>query len=198
MGYVSKLFNIGVFKRSLVLLIMFQLILWGVFGISYFLHQDAWTDIVHVNPQTAAVGRWFSTFLFIFITNSIICILIVVGNIFVRFGIITPGLIILLIQAVSIGWLAGQNGFEVPFVSVKEANLQFLKIGFWETIAYVLACSITLPKSLHIADTFPAKQWSVVRKFKDIKLSLREYIAMIICIMFLFSAAIIETIFIIG
>lgn len=196
--YVLKIFNMGVFKRSVVLLIIFQLILWSVFAISYFFHQDAWIDIVHVNPQTTAVGGWFSTFLFIFITNSIICILIIVGNIFVRFGIITPGLMILLIQAVSIGWIAGQNGFEVPFMSVKEANLQFLKIGFWETIAYVLACSITLPKSLHIADTFPAKQWAVVRKFKDIKLSLREYITMIICIMFLFSAAIIETIFIIG
>ncbi len=198
MRYGLEIFNMGVFKRSIFLLIMFQLISWSVFGISYFFNQDAWIDIIYVNPNIASEGGWVSTFLFIFINNSIICILIVVGNLFVRFGVITPGLMILLIQAVIIGWLAGQNGFEVPFVSVKEANLQFLKVGLWETIAYVLACSITLPKSLHIADTFPAKQWTTVRKFKDIKLSLIENIVMITCIMFLLSAAVIETIFIMG
>ena len=198
MEYVLKIFNMDVFKRSIVLFIIFQLILWSVFGISYFFHQDAWKDIVDVNPQTAAVGGWGLTFLFIFITNAIICTLIIVGNLFVRFGIITPGLIILLIQAFSIGWLAGQNGFEIPFINVKEANLQYLKVGFWETTAYVLACSVTLSKSLYISNTFPAKRWDVVRKFKDIKLSLREQVVMIICILFLLSSAITESTFIIG
>ena len=184
----------GVYKRSLILLVFFQMILWIIFGLSYFFNQEAWINIVQVAPETAAVGGWFSTFFYILFMNSIICLFIVVGNIFVRFNLITPGLVVLLIQAISIGWLAGSNGFEVPFISVREANLQFFKIGFWETTAYVLACSITLPKSLYIANTFPAKQWDTVRKFRELKLSKKEQLLVIICAILLVSAAVIETV----
>jgi uncharacterized membrane protein SpoIIM required for sporulation len=82
-------------------------------------------------------------------------------------------------------------------MSVKEANLQFLKIGFWETTAYVLACSITLPKSLYISNKFPAKEWDTVRKLKEIKFSKEEKLIAVICVILLLVAAIIETLFIV-
>jgi uncharacterized membrane protein SpoIIM required for sporulation len=115
-----------------------------------------------------------STFLFIAINNLIVCALIVAGNLFARFSLATPGLLVLLVQAIMIGWLAGSNGFEVPFLSVKAANIQFLKIGLWETTAYALACAVTLPKSLNISDTFPAKKWTQTRKLKDVKFNTAE------------------------
>lgn len=71
-----------------------------------------------------------------------------------RFNTIIPGLLTLVLQAVTIGWLAGANGFEVPFSSITAANMQYLKIGLWETTAYALVCSVTLLKSLLIAVRF--------------------------------------------
>lgn len=197
---MNKRFNIfsaDVYKRSIILLFVFQFVLWASFGISYLFNQEEWLDVILVEPVSAAAGAWYSTLLYILFMNSIICFFIIAGNIFVRFGSVTPGLVILLIQAVSIGCLAGRNGFEIPFMSVKEANLQFLKIGFWETTAYVLACSITLPKSLYISNKFPAKEWDTVRKLKEIKFSKEEKLIAVICVILLLVAAIIETLFIV-
>lgn len=115
------------------------------------------------------------------------------GNLFVRFNIITPGLLVLVIQAVMIGWLAGSNGFEVPFANVKAANMQYLRIGLWETTAYALVCAVTLPKSLLIADTFPAKKWSQTRNLKDIDLSITETSILLLGAIGLLVAAIVET-----
>lgn len=110
-----------------------------------------------------------------------------------RFNIITPGLLVLVIQAVMIGWLAGSNGFEVPFANVKAANMQYLRIGLWETTAYALVCAVTLPKSLLIADTFPAKKWSQTRNLKDIDLSITETSILLLGAIGLLVAAIVET-----
>ncbi len=96
------------------------------------------------------------------------------GNVFVRFGPLTPGLVILLLQGIMIGHVAGANSFEFPFASVAEANIQYLKVGLWEITAYSLVCAVTLTKSLYVAGTFPAKQWSEVRKLKDIVFSAPE------------------------
>lgn len=117
---------------------------------------------------------------------------------FVRFGPITPGLLILLWQGVQIGWVAGTNAFEVPFVSLAASNIQYLKVGLWETSAYVLACSITLPKSLFIAKTFPATQWDETKQIKDIHLSTSEKVLCILGFVFLVGAAIAETHFLVG
>ena len=143
--------------------------------------------------QPVAVGGWWSTFLFIILSNLSICALLTAGNIFVRFGPVTPGLIVLAIQAVMIGWLAGANGFEIPFISVGAANLQFLKIGLWETTTYALICAVTLPKSLLIAETFPAKQWSQTRGLKDITFTAVETGIIVLSCIMLIVAAIIET-----
>jgi hypothetical protein len=191
---VQYIYNSGIIRRTIIIWLAFQLLMWIVFGVSYLIHIDAWTNVSRVEPSSAAVGGWSTTFIFILFNNAIICLLIVVGNIFVRFASVTPGVIALLIQAVSIGWLAGANGFEVPFQNVMTANMQFLKIGLWETTSYTLACAITLPKSLYIADTFPAKEWSEVRKFKDIRLTVQEFIVTLLGGLMLIGAAIVETI----
>lgn len=120
------------------------------------------------------------------------------GNIFVRFNIVTPGLVVLVVQAVMIGWLAGSNGFEVPFASITAANIQFLRIGLWETTAYALVGAVTLPKSLLVADKFPAKEWSQTRKLKDIKFSNAEICILLVGITVLLVAAIIETFALVG
>lgn len=196
--WIGNIYKISPIKRSIIIWVVFQITLWVVFGISYINHKEAWTNAIEVESTTAAVGGWFTTLLFIFINNLIICALIIIGNIFVRFNIITPGLIILAIQAVMIGWMAGTNGFEVPFVSVQAANLQYLKIGLWETTSYALACAVTLPKSLNIAETFPAKEWSQTRKLKDISFNTSEKTIVLVSSITLLIAAIIETVSIIG
>jgi hypothetical protein len=176
-GFISKvssIYKMNVIKRSLIIWVSFQVVLWAIFFISYITHKEAWSNVIQVNPSTAAVGGMLSTFLFIAINNLIVCALIVAGNLFARFSLATPGLLVLLVQAIMIGWLAGSNGFEVPFLSVKAANIQFLKIGLWETTAYALACAVTLPKSLNISDTFPAKKWTQTRKLKDVKFNTAE------------------------
>jgi hypothetical protein len=195
---IGNIYQLSAIKRSVIIWLVFQCILWLAFGISYIINKDAWSNVIEVESAAAAVGGWWSTFLFIIVSNLFICILIILGNVFVRFNIITPGLIILVVQGIMIGWLAGSNGFEIPFASVKAANLQYLRIGIWETTAYALTCAVTLPKSLLIADTFPAKKWSQIRKFKDIKTSITETIILFLCVVLLIAAAIIETFAIIG
>lgn len=161
---IGSIYKLSAIKRSIIIFLGFQAIQWLIFGIAYISNKEAWLNVAEIEPITAAVGGWWSTLLYIIINNLIICILIIIGNLFVRFRFITPGLLVIAIQAVMIGWLAGSNGFEVPFKTVTAANLQYLRIGLWETTAYVLACAVTLPKSLLIADTFPAKEWSQKRR----------------------------------
>lgn len=196
--WFGRIYQLGAIKRTIIIWLSFQGLLWLVFGISYFTHRDAWLNVVEIDPGTATLGGWWITFLYIVLSNLFICLLIMAGNIFVRFNIVTPGLVVLVIQAVMIGWLAGSNGFEVPFVSVTAANIQFLRIGLWETTAYALVCAVTLPKSLLVAEKFPAKAWSQTRKLKDIKFSKDEISIFLLGITVLIIAAIIETFALIG
>jgi len=197
-SWMNIIYQLSPVKRSVMVWLSFQVILWFSFGISYITHQGAWLNVAEIDPVTAAVGGWWSTFLFIVLSNFIICLLIFAGNVFVRFGGITPGLVVLIIQGVMIGWLAGSNGFEVPFVNVQAANMQYLRIGLWETTAYALVCAVTLPKSLLIAETFPAKEWSQSRKWKEIGWSITEKSILLLGGIVLITAAIIETFAIIG
>ncbi len=196
--WVKQIYQWGPILRSVVVWLGFQIALWVVFGISYMLHRDSWINVAIVASTTAAVGGWWTTLLFILVNNAFICAIIVAGNLFVRFGAVTPGLLALIIQAVSIGWVAGSNGFEVPFANVTAANLQYLRIGLWETTAYALACAVTLPKSLNIAETFPAKTWSLTRKLRDVSLSTSEITLLLLGSTALIIAATIETLAILG
>jgi uncharacterized membrane protein SpoIIM required for sporulation len=189
---IGSIYEMNAIKRSFIIWLSFQFVLWITFLISYITHREAWSNVIQVDPSTAAVGGVLSTFLFIVINNLIVCTLIVAGNLFARFSVATPGLLVLFVQAIMIGWLAGSNGFEVPFLSVKAANIQFLKIGLWETTAYALACAITLPKSLNISDTFPAKKWTQTRRLKDIKLNTAEIWVSVLATGVLVIAAAIE------
>lgn len=195
---LKNIYNMEVIKRTIIMWVLFQILLWLVFGISFLLHKDAWTNVIEVIPNTAAVGGWWTTLLFIIFNNLIICLLIIIGNIFVRFNVVTPGILVLIVQAITIGWLAGSNGFEVPFASVMAANIGYLRIGLWETTTYILVCAVTLPKSLYIANTFPATKWDCVRKLSDVKLDRKEIVILVIGGCSLIAAAIIETIRLFG
>ncbi len=113
----KKLYQLNAIKRSIIIWLGFQVILWLVFAVSYYFHSEAWLNVVEVEPITAAVGGWWSTFLFILLNNLFICGLIIAGNLLARFSTVTAGLPVLLIQGVMIGWLGGSNGFEVPFLN---------------------------------------------------------------------------------
>ena len=134
--------------------------LWVFFAAGYLAKPGAWQDVPAVAPSSAAVGGVASTMGYIVLRNCIVLLLIGVGNLLVRFGVVTPGLLVLIVQGAAIGWLAGTNGFEVPFPSVAAANMQYLRIGLWETSAYAVFCGLTLTKSLLVADSFPAKEWA--------------------------------------
>jgi hypothetical protein len=161
--------------------------LWIVFAIGVLTHPHAWVNVPIVKVQTG-----WDVFFYIIGMNGIILLLITVGNLFVRFGAITPGLVILAWNAVNIGWTAGTNGFAEPFSSVALANAAFVRIGLWETTAYVLICAVTLNKSLHISDSFPAKQWTEIRKLRDLRFTSSEAVLAVVSIASVLGAGIVE------
>ena len=186
------LYKMSPVRRTVLICIAFQVLLWSMFLVSFLNHRSNWENVVPGVPGAAAEGGFLGTLLFILSRNLLICLLIAVGNLFVRFGWFTPGLAVLVVQAVSIGWMAGSNGFEVPFTTVTAANLQYLRIGLWETTAYAVVCAITLPKSLLVATSFPASKWDEVRKLKDIRFDNTEKIIVLAGFAVLFAAAAIE------
>jgi hypothetical protein len=196
--WLHKLPEMEPLRRAVVVWLLFQAVLWLTFGLGYLTNPGAWVDAPSVPPSDAAVGGWLSTFLFIVVSNTLVTLIIVVGNVFVRFGWLTPGLLALLLQGVTIGWLAGTNGFEVPFASVAEANIQFLRVGLWETTAYALACAVTLPKSLFVSKTFPAKEWAEVHKLRDISFSSTEKALGLLTLVALLGAALVEANYLVG
>lgn len=187
---MRKIYDLTVFSRSLILWIAFSALLWTIFTIGVFTHPDAWTGTLVVEQKLG-----WGEFAFILRNNGIILALIVVGNLFVRFGTVTPGLLILTLQAIMIGWTAGTNQFSEPFPSVAEANAAFLRIGLWETTAYVLICAVTLPKSHYIAEHFPAREWSEIRSWKGLALDRAEFMVTAFSVLALLFAASAEAFF---
>jgi hypothetical protein len=183
---VKNLFEMGPIWRSVTQWIAFMATLWIVFGIGLVTHPGAYADIPAVDRET---GWMVVAFI---LGNNGVLLLIIVGNLFVRFGSVTPGLLILAYEAVVIGWTAGTNGFMEPFPSVAAANAAFLRIGLWETTAYVLLCAVTLPKSLNVAATFPAKQWSRTRRLTEVRFRPSEVVIAALGVFALVGAAMVE------
>lgn len=100
--------------------------------------------------------------------------LIAGGNLLAGLGQLPPGLVMLLYQAVVISWTAGANRFAESFVSVAAANAAFMRVGLWETTAYLLICAVTLRKSFYVADSFSARAWSEVRSLRGLVRSRAE------------------------
>ncbi len=161
--------------------------LWIVFGIGLLTHPGAYQNVSAVERETG-----WRVVAFILGSNGLLLLIIIAGNLFVRFGSVTPGLLILAYEAVVIGWTAGTNGFMEPFPSVAAANAAFLRIGLWETTAYVLLCAVTLPKSLNVAATFPAKQWSQTFRLREIRFNRAEIAIAALGICSLVGAALVE------
>lgn len=183
----SVLVRQQVLVRSAALWLAFMGVLWSVFAVGVSTHPEAWTG---VTPPEVETG--WGVLGYIVAMNATVLLLIVIGNIFVRFGPVTPGLLVLGWQAIAIGWTAGTNSFAEPFSSVAQANAAFLRIGLWETTAYVLMCAVTLDKSLNVADSFPAKQWSEVRRLRDLRFSRAEIVVAAIGLTCLLVAALVE------
>ncbi len=190
--WFGNLYEMRPARRAVAVWLLFQAVLWLAFGSGYLTSPEAWVDVPVVSTSEAAVGGWLSTFLFIIANNALVLAVIIVGNLFARFAWLTPGLLVLLIQGAAIGWLAGTNGFEVPFASVAAANAQFLRVGLWETTAYAIACAMTLPKSLFISRSFPAKEWAEVHKLRDLRFSGIEILLGLLVIVALLAAALVE------
>jgi len=184
---MRKLNEMSVLSRTVVLWVGFMAVLWTIFAIGLVTHPQAWIDVPPVMPE-----RGWTVFWSIIVNNFLILILISIGNLFVRFGSITPGLVILGIQAITIGWTAGTNGFIEPFQSVTAANAAFLRIALWETTGYVVICAVTLSKSLLVSDTFPAKKWVKSTSIKELKFTRLEIGIALLGLFALIGAAAIE------
>lgn len=184
---LHKLYDLSVVARTGLLWVAFMAVLWTVFAIGLSAHPEAWSSIVPFEPE-----RGWKVFALIIVSNSLILALIALGNLFVRFGNLTPGLVILGLQAIMIGWTAGVNGFTEPFQSVAAANATFLRIGLWETSAYVLICAVTLPKSLLVSNTFPAKAWVKTTPLKDLMFTKVEVVIAVLGLVALYGAAAVE------
>ncbi|HSL45336.1 MAG TPA: hypothetical protein VK897_18015 [Anaerolineales bacterium] len=179
-----------VVPRAGLLWLGFMVALWSVFAVGLLTHPQDW---IHVRMVEADVG--WNVFWYILRNNLMLALLIIGGNLFVRFGRITPGVVILVIQAIIIGWTAGTNSFAEPFATVHAANIAFLRIGLWETTAYVLMCGATLNKSLFMAETFPAKTWAKITKWNEVAFTRTEIVISILALLSLLGAAYTEAFF---
>ncbi|HHT28623.1 MAG TPA: hypothetical protein GXZ82_15470 [Firmicutes bacterium] len=188
---MKRLYEMGALKRTVIIWTAFMALLWAVFGIAALVYPDAYQlseDAVPAGQMNA-----LSLFTYIVVMNALVGLLIAGGNLFVRFGVVTPGLLVLAYQGIQIGWLAGTNGFATPFSSVWAAHMAFLRVGLWETSAYALVCAVTLPKSLYIAATFPARAWEEERTLHDVRLDKNELAILAVAIIFWLGAAVSET-----
>jgi hypothetical protein len=197
-GLFRNLYQFGAVKRTIIVWLLFQSVLWVFFGAGYLLQPDSWVNVPTVAPSSAAVGGVGTTIGYIVLRNSIVLLLIGAGNLFVRFGPVTPGLLVLAVQGGAIGWLAGTNGFEVPFASVAAANMQYFRVGLWETSAYAVFCAITLTKSLLVSDSFPAKEWAEKRTWGSLRFSRAEKALAVLALAFLVGAALVEALYLVG
>ena len=173
--------------RTVFIWLGFMVVLWTIFAVGWVTHPQAWRNVILVEPQ-----KGWQVFGLILCNNFLLLALITLGNLFIRFGNVTPGLVILGIQATVIGWTAGTNGFIEPFQSVTAANTAFLYIGLWETTAYVVICAVTLSKSLLVSDTFPAKKWVKSTSIKELTFTRLEFGIALLGLFALIGAAAIE------
>jgi uncharacterized membrane protein SpoIIM required for sporulation len=188
---LKRIYNMNPVTRTLVVWCLFMAIQWAVFLVGFLTHRSAWMNVQVLTPDTGVRSS-----LLIIANNLVVVGLIVLGNLFARFGSLSIGGIVLLIQGVVIGWTAGTNGFQYPFATVAEANLNYLKIGLWEVSAYAIICAVTMTKSLNIAETFPPKKWSTTRKVSDIVWDRQEKSLLLVGLAFLVIAAFVEGFFI--
>lgn len=191
----SGLYKVGAVRRTIIVWFLLQAVLWVFFAAGYLAKPGAWQDVPAVAPSSAAVGGVASTMGYIVLRNCIVLLLIGAGNLLVRFGVVTPGLLVLIVQGAAIGWLAGTNGFEVPFPSVAAANMQYLRIGLWETSAYAVFCGLTLTKSLLVADSFPAKEWAEKHTLRSLRFSGAEKALAVLTLLLLVGAALVEALY---
>lgn len=164
-----------------------MIVLQAVFYLAVWAHPEAWQ-----NAPTGEIERGWPLLALALFNNGLILAAIGGGNLFVRFGSITPGLIVLTIQALTIGWVAGTNSFAVPFPSVTAANAAFLRVGLWETSAYAIMCAVTLPKSLLVSATFPAREWIDRRTLSEVGFTPLEVGLVALSVLMLVGAAIVE------
>ncbi len=173
--------------RTAIIWASMLIVMFITFGIGVATHPEAWTGV----PAREMIGGWPLLWTAL-LHNTLILLLIGVGNLFVRFGWFTPGLLILSIQALTIGWTAGTNAFTNPFSSAAAANAAFLRIGLWETGAYAVVCAVTLTKSRLIADTFPATTWEEQHSLRDLTFTRTELGVLIMSGVMLVGAAVTE------
>lgn len=178
-------------KRAAAVWGLFMAVQWSVFLIAYLTHPQAWIDVELFVPDTGVRSS-----LLILANNLLVIGLIAGANLFARFGNLSLGGLVLLIQGITIGWTAGTNAFQFPFASVADANLNYLKIGLWEVSAYAIICAVTMTKSLNISETFPPKKWSVTRKLSDLHWDSQEKALSLVGLLLLAGAAVIEGFFI--
>jgi hypothetical protein len=185
--WIAGLLQQNALVRSTLIWIATMIVLQSVFYLAVWVHPEAWQEVA-----TTELERGWPLLALALLHNSLIMVAIGGGNLFVRFGSITPGLIVLVIQAVTIGWVAGTNSFAAPFPSVAAANAAFLRVGLWETSAYAIMCAVTLPKSLLISATFPAREWMDRRTLNEVGFTLLEGALIALSVLMLVGAAIME------
>jgi hypothetical protein len=191
-GLLSRLYQLGGLRRAAVVWVAFMVVLWSAFAGAALAYPDAFRGVEPAERVDSMAG--LALFLYISVMNGMILLLIAGGNLFARFGWVTPGLIVLLLQGVQIGWMAGSNAFEFPFPSMAAANLAFLRVGLWETSACALICAVTLPHPLLISETFPPRAWSETRKLSDLRLGHQETVVLFLAIAMWLGAAVSEAV----
>ena len=67
MNKILNLYKADVWKRTLIIWLFCQIVMWLIFGVSYLCHQDAWINVSDVVGNNDSINEWWSLFLLLYL-----------------------------------------------------------------------------------------------------------------------------------
>ncbi len=146
-------------------------------------------------PSLALLGESGSPWLLAAKTlgYNLFLFLLILGANHYRVGRFTLGYLPLYVNVILLGLFAGTNSFAGDVSSHSPAGwLLFLRIGFLEFSAYILACVATVPLAMFHADRWRGESFHRIRRFRDVRLSRPEWACLLLALGLLIMAAVNE------
>lgn len=189
----------SVFKRFLWLYGLYALLNMASFLVGYYLLPEG---LMRGSPQLtfaaladSATSFWGEFGLTLLFNLGVVFVICILANLQRLYGI-PLGYIVLIIQGVTLGLLAGTNSFhasDLKQFNAWEGTALGMSIGGVEMIAYVLAISATVNIGLY---NYSLRKWKgeKIQDWRRIKLSVSEVLCLCLGILLLVIAAYRETV----
>ena len=146
-------------------------------------------------PSSALLGETGSPLLLAVQTlgYNLFLLLLILGANHFRIGHFTLGYLPLYANVILLGLFAGSDSFAGGVSSRNlEGWLLFLRVGFLEFSAYILACAATVPLAMFHADRWRGESFRRLRRFQDVRLSWQEWACLLLALGLLALAAVSE------